>query len=137
MNGQMTDGAVKVITDTRTILSTIRLEKPKAIDSMKRADKPVILTVTEKEIVYIHDSVYVYLPTETKLYQDSLYSAQVSGVQPSLDWIDVYPKTKIVTISDKIRTPKWGIGVTLGYGVGKEGLTPYIGLGVQYNLLSW
>lgn len=36
------------------------------------------------------------LPLEKKLYSSSEYYAEVSGYRPSLDYIEVYPKTKIV-----------------------------------------
>ena len=33
--------------------------------------------------------------------------------------------------------PRWGIGIHGGVGAGKGGITPYVGVGVQYNILSW
>lgn len=32
---------------------------------------------------------------------------------------------------------KFGLGVNAGYGISKSGLSPYIGLGINYNLLSF
>ena len=33
--------------------------------------------------------------------------------------------------------PRWGVGLQGGVGVGKSGVTPYVGVGVQYNILTW
>jgi opacity protein-like surface antigen len=52
----------------------------------------------------------------------------------------VFPKTTTITIRETIPVPdrrRWGIGIQAGAGVGKEGLTPYVGVGVSYNILSW
>ena len=32
---------------------------------------------------------------------------------------------------------KFGLGVNVGYGISKSGLSPYIGLGVNYNILNF
>ena len=32
---------------------------------------------------------------------------------------------------------KFGLGVNVGYGISKSGLSPYIGLGVNYNLINF
>ena len=113
-------------------------------------EKPVYRTeyvfVRDSVSVQVHDTVYINLPRQLRVYQDSLYRAEVSGVDPTLDRIEVYPQTKVVT---KIETQtirvterrKWGIGVQVGYGITKQGNAfnpgPYIGVGVSYNILSF
>ena len=62
----------------------------------------------------IHEPVYVPVPISQKEYQTE-----------SLDSIWVYPE-KII-IREKPR--RWGIGVIAGYGVGRNGLSPYVGVG--------
>ena len=93
-----------------------------------------------------HDTVAVYLPRETKVYEDPRYRAEVSGYQPSLDRIDIFTQTEVVTqntaqvVKQKTR---WGLGISAGYGVAidTQGQTfkpaPYIGIGLHYNILSW
>lgn len=49
-----------------------------------------------RDTVRIKDTLYMNLPLEKKLYASSEYYAEVSGYRPSLDYIEVYPKTKIV-----------------------------------------
>lgn len=94
----------------------------------------------------IHDTVAVYLPRETKVYEDARYRAEVSGYEPSLDRIDIYTQTEVVTkdatqiIKHKTR---WGLGISAGYGVTINTTdqtfrpAPYIGVGIHYNLISW
>lgn len=93
------------------------------------------------------DSV-LYLPVviEQKVYEDpdSTYRAVVSGPAlseeygPRLDSIQVFSRstiqyqTKVVYVEPS----RWSIGIQAGYGASKDGLTPYLGIGVQYNLWS-
>lgn len=130
---------VKRDTTVLVVHDTVRINEPVYIDRyVVRTD--TILTTTVS-----HDTVYVEIPVETKVYRDSLYSAQVSGYRANLDWVEVYPKTeyRTVTIETKPspRNKRWGVGVNVGYGVGVYNssvkFTPYIGVGVQYNLISW
>lgn len=78
---------------------------------------------------------------EYKEYQDSNYYVKVSGVAPRLDEIRVYPKTVYETqyvYRDVIHKPKrWGVGISAGYGVGKDGLTSVLAVTINYNLFQW
>lgn len=78
---------------------------------------------------------------EYKEYQDSNYYAKVSGVQPRLDELRVYPKMVYETqyiYRDIVCKPKrWGIGLSAGYGVGRYGLSPVLAVTVNYNLWNW
>ena len=104
--------------------------------------------IKEKEYVTVHDSLFVTdtvthlieLPREYAVYKDSTYRAVVSGVQPRLDTISVYPRTVTSTITKYVEVKKktrWGVGVQAGYGWNGRKASPYLGAGVQYNLLSW
>ena len=94
----------------------------------------------------IRDTVAVYLPRETRVYEDARYRAEVSGYQPSLDRIDIYTKTEVVTkdVTQVVkRKTRWGLGLSAGYGVTINTTdqtfkpAPYIGVGIHYNLISW
>lgn len=78
---------------------------------------------------------------EYREYQDSNYYAKVSGVQPRLDEVRVYPKTVYETqyiYRDIVGKPKrWGLGLSAGYGVGRYGLSPVLAVTVNYNLWNW
>lgn len=82
----------------------------------------------------IHDSVNVIVPISQKKYEDSTYTAYVSGYNPRLDSISIYRKTIYQTITEK--PSRWGVGITGGYGYGKGGFTPFVGVGIYYNLFN-
>ena len=92
------------------------------------------------------DTIYVNLPRETKVYEDARYRAEVSGYQPSLDRIDIYTQTQVVTkdVTQVVKQKtRWGLGISAGYGVTINTTdqtfrpAPYIGVGIHYNLISW
>ena len=77
-------------------------------------------------------------------YRDSTYRAIVSGYRPSLDEIEIYHRERTVTVTQRVEVPvrqRWGLGLTAGYGAtavgGSVQLAPYIGIGVQYSIISW
>lgn len=74
------------------IRDTLRFETPAYI---YRNVIDTIYVPIEKTI-RLRDTLYLSLPIEKKLYSSSEYYAEVSGYRPSLDYIEVYPKTKIV-----------------------------------------
>lgn len=83
------------------------------------------------------DSVAVELEIETRLYEDSLYRAQVSGpavgcYHPALDWIEVYNRTQTIT-----RTQRHRFAVTAGVGAAytPAGFQPTVG--VQVGVVLW
>ena len=55
-----------------------------------------------------------------KLYQDSTYTAQVSGINANLDFIEVYPKTitQYITNTERVvvEPKKWGLYGNAEYG---------------------
>lgn len=85
------------------------------------------------------DSVAVALEIETRVYEDSLYRAQVSGpavadYRPSLDWIETYARTQTIT---RTETRRHRFAVTAGVGAAytPEGLQPTVG--VQVGVILW
>lgn len=97
---------------------------------------PYLAWVSDSDTIHASDTCYHL--REYKEYQDSNYYAKVSGVAPRLDEIRVYPRTIYQTeyiYHDITQKPKrWGIGLSAGYGVGKNGLTPVLAVTVNYNL---
>ena len=91
-------------------------------------------TIYERDTIVQTDSVYVTIPITQKVYEDSLYTAYVSGYNPSLDSIRIYD---VKTITKPIKPKKWGLGFHVGYGISKQGLTPYFGVGVSCNFVRW
>lgn len=92
------------------------------------------------DTVYVSDTVPVLVPIERKEYATAEYRAVVEGWRPSLVEMEVYPRTQTVTqyrTRETIRKTRWGIGLQIGYGVCESRMTPYLGLGVQYNIVGW
>ena len=82
--------------DTVWRTDTHYVDKP--IEVVKWKDKKVPVYIAVHDTTKINDTTYVVLPREFKVYQDSTYTAQVSGVDPSLDWINVYQKTAYISV---------------------------------------
>ena len=85
----------------------------------------------------VHDSIEVPIPIMQKRYDDSLYTAWVSGFRPNLDSIRLYQPTIIETVTKTIVKPAPFItfGIQAGGGVGIFSRQPdvYIGFGGQIN----
>lgn len=85
------------------------------------------------------DSLFVGLPYEQVTVRDSIFTAQISGYKPHLDWIRITRPTRIVTIEKAAKTPpkKWSVGATAGPALvyNKDGIHGGIGVavGVQYR----
>lgn len=124
-----------VKTDTLWLRDTAFIDKPVP------EPYPIYLpSDTVRLVTTQHDTVEVLVPMEQKHYSDSLYDAWVSGYKPSLDSLHIYQTTKVVTITETVRVPekkRWGLGVQGGYGFGKAGASPYVGVGISYNLLTF
>ena len=86
----------------------------------------------------VHDSIEVPVPIVQKRYEDSLYTAWVSGYEPALDSIDLRLPTVTETVTKTIVKPSPLItfGIQAGAGVGIIRRQPdfYIGFGGQINL---
>ena len=86
----------------------------------------------------IHDSIEVPIPIIQKRYEDSLYTAWVSGYRPNLDSIRLYLPEVQTTITKTIVKPSplitFGIQAGGGYGVINRKPDIYVGVGAQLNL---
>ena len=125
-----------VHSDTVKVIDTVIYYKPVPRDSI------VIRHVTEK-LPVTPDSVEVKIPITQKKYESDNYTAYVSGYNPTLDSLLIkLPRT---VIKEEVQTfksvrKKWSVGVQVGYGVTVNKapqFTPYIGVGVTYNLFSF
>lgn len=119
--------------DTLILYDTIRYSIPYPVY------ETVIQTVPEMFPIYItlegdtvREPIFVPIRITQKEYLTDDYHAWVSGYNPSLDSIDVFQKT--IYITEKVKTRRWGIGLTTGYGIGRYGLSPYVGIGVYCRI---
>ena len=80
----------------------------------------------------IHDSIEVPVPIMQKRYDDSLYTAWVSGFRPNLDSIRLHQREIHTTVTEYVRTPasRLAIGPSIGVGYGVVTRKPDIFVGV-------
>lgn len=102
--------------DTLVVTDTIRVEKPVPQVVYIDREKSVYLPVHDTALVVIRDTAYIAVEREIKTYSGEDYRAQISGVQPELDYIEVYPKTITITPAPEKRKPRLGFGVAAGPG---------------------
>ena len=88
----------------------------------------------------LRDSIEVPVPIYQKRYDDSLYTAWVSGFEPKLDSIDLRLPTITETVTKTIMKPSplvnFGVQIGGGYGVIHHQPDIYVGVGVQLNLFK-
>lgn len=126
--------------DTLIVRDTVTVEYP----------VPILTTITDTllvaypDIVIIHDTTFVQLLKERKEYSGKDYRAVVSGYQPSLDLIQVFPETKVVTRTISVPLRKrshFALSLQAGYGItiqdNRITPLPYIGAGLSYSLVEW
>lgn len=122
--------------DTLVIFDTIKVSEP--IFVKERIIDSIMVAVTDT--IVRNDTTFVYLPRQQRQYQSPQFHAWVSGYDPKLDSIKLYQTTKYITKEIPVikkEKSRWGLGVQVGYGASKNGLSPYVGIGVSYDLLSW
>ena len=92
----------------------------------------------ESQSPCVADSIEVPVPIMQKRYEDSLYTAWVSGYEPNLDSIDLRLPTITETVTKTIVKPSplitFGVQVGGGYGVFSRRPDMYVGIGGQINL---
>lgn len=81
--------------------------------------KEVVRTeyVVVRDTMRIKDTLYLSLPMERRVYGSDDFYAEVTGYKPSLDYIEVFPKTKIITerIVERRKMNSLSAGIELGY----------------------
>ena len=131
---------IKEKVDTLLIFDTITLTKPVFVEKIQLDS--VYMPVTDT--LWKHDTLYVYLEREQIQWQDSLCRVYASGINPQVDSVTHFVQETIITreisVPVKVKS-RWGLGIQVGYGAGINGkqvyLTPYVGVGISYNILSW
>ena len=120
-----------------TMIDTLIYKNPEFIFTQKiRTDSVRIMENDSNSIQIISDSV-VEIPITQNIYQDSTYTAYVSGYNPKLDSIEVYPSqvttTKIIT-QERATSRRFGftVGPSVGYDVINR--SPSVGMSVVYGI---
>lgn len=136
-NCSVIEDSVKV--DTLVICDTIVQEKAIYVDRV--VIEKVLVPATDT--LWQHDTLYVLMDREQIVWQDSMSRVYASGVQTQIDSVHHYVKERVVTreVTNVVKKPcRWGVGVQMGYGmqVGQQvSVSPYIGVGLTYNIISW
>ena len=131
---------IKEKVDTLLIFDTITLTKPVFVEKIQLDS--IYMPVTDT--LWKHDTLYVYLEREQIQWQDSLCRVYASGINPQVDSVTHFVQETIInreiSVPVKVKS-RWGLGIQVGYGAGINGkqvyLTPYVGVGISYNILSW
>lgn len=114
---------------------TLRLNSP-ALREIHKVTHDTIKIVMNDTIVR-RDT--IYLEREQRVYADKEYKAFVSGFQPRLDSIYVYPKTIYETkVSTRKEWRRFTYGMQVGVGVvmpftSSPSFGGYVGVGIGYN----
>ena len=139
----LTRGQVEpsVVVEHDTLWRDTTIYKPVAADSQKTGETVFI------RIPYpvptpgdtVHDSISVPIPIEQKRYDDSLYTAWVSGFRPALDSIRLHQPEIVTTITETIvqKAPRLSVGLSVGPGVSIDRdhhLGIYVGFTANYRL---
>lgn len=126
--------------DTLFIRDTIMSNDPVFITKTKIDSIPYPVPV--RDTLWKTDT--IWLQREQVMWQDSLSRIYASGVSVEIDSVLHFISTQVITkerdVIVKVK-PKWSVGVHAGYGAfankGQISASPYIGVGVSYNLFSW
>lgn len=86
----------------------------------------------------------IYLPVPISSYlftDDSTYKFEMEGYNVKARSIEVYPRTVTQTVIERVEVPgkpkRWGIGPQIGFGYNGREWMPYVGVGIQYNLIRF
>ena len=126
--------------NNRIEINTVEVRDTVVIRDTVKFDNPTLIYVkTEHDTLYIEsiDSTVV-MNKETKVYRDSTYEAQISGFQPHLDHIKVFPNTTYITTEktsyiEKKKHFNHGIQIGVGFGVINRKPDVFVGYGFQYS----
>ena len=101
-------------TDTLTLRETIKIESPAEVRYRVLKDT---MYVPMRDTLRLCDTLYAIMPRQSREYKGTQYRALVSGYEPKLDYIEVYPETRqITTIERKAPTKnRVSFGAEVGY----------------------
>lgn len=113
------------------------------IDSMPYLEKEYI-TRYDTLLYYINDTIikYIPIPISSYLFTDSSYKIEAEGYNVKLKNVEIYSKTQTKYITntverESIKPARFGLGLQVGYGFSSHGAIPYIGIGINYNIITF
>lgn len=132
--GQGEPPAIKV--DTLFIRDTIKVTEPRFVT--RRVVDSVPYPVTDT--IRLRDTLYVLLERQQVTWEDSLAMVYASGIYPHVDSVIHFTQDLIITKEIpviQVKKTRWGLGFQAGVTADKDGVLPYVGVGVSWNILSW
>lgn len=121
-----------------TIVRYVRVTAPIAPQPTDNAARGVAATDTMRSITVIADTAAVIIPITSRTYSTHEFTATVSGYLPRLDSITIHAQRTIITQPAPAAKKKpWSIGIAAGIGAGRGGITPFIGITLQYSLIRF
>lgn len=123
-------------TPTRdTIIRYVRVRLP---STPPAPDNPGNSAESAEKAAADTDTAAVIIPITSRTYSTPEFTATVSGYLPSLDSITIHaPRTIITNNPPAAKSKPWGIGIAAGIGAGRGGITPFIGITLQYSLIRF
>ena len=84
--------------------------------------------------------IYMPVPISSYLFtDDSTYKVEMEGYNVKANSIEIYPRTITQTVIERVsvsaKQKRWGIGPQIGFGYNGMNWMPYVGVGIQYNLI--
>ena len=134
------EDTIEMVTHTDTVWRDTIIVAPQPTAVIPTGGTVLIPYVfTEHDTVLLPgDTITMEVPVEQKRYDDSLYTAYVSGYRPQLDSIRLHLPNTITetTITQRIAPPRLSIGIQTGAGYGIINHKPdiYLGIGAQWRL---
>ena len=125
-----TETIIETQVDTLVRVDTHIIEKPVMVE--KRIKDTVYVAVQVHDTTTINDTLYMKLAFETKTYKGEDYLAKVAGYNPSLYYIEVYPKTVTITQTQSVTNRH---ALALGFEMQYYRDNPYIPIYLEYSYL--
>lgn len=162
-NHHFADGNKMVADTVRVVIDTTWYDAPMSTDSVvtgeirvpvvlsrepsvPKADVKVfppsemdsVLQGQETDKIGSNDTVWATVPRTQKRYEDSTYTAWVSGYEPRLDSIEVYRKTVTIVKRETVsKRNRFNVGLTGGVGYGIFTRKPDVFIGVGCTVRIW
>lgn len=110
--------------DTVWRTDTVVHERP--VEKWRTVEKTVYIKVDS--LITIHDTTFIAMEKEKKGYSGEDYECTISGIDPVLESISVYPKTAYVT-NTIVEKQRWSWTMTAGPGAFWSGEKVQFGVG--------
>lgn len=138
---RVTDTVTKVVTRYRDFPDPVKTAKAGFVRIP--AYRFISDTVTQEQILIVHDTTAIYITREQKYYEeaDGALRLWISGVDPRLDRYEWDQTTTTITETIRPKPKRWGLSIYAGGGItiagGKILLGPQAGAAITYDILQW